>query len=94
MDFSENYSYLVQDVVQGYYWDNSQSTLHPFSMYHKSLYEIKHESFCIISDCLKHDSVAVHVFLNNLNNFLKEKISFITHIHYFSDGAVGQYKNY
>ena len=29
-DFSENYSFIVQDAVQGFHWDNSQCTLHPF----------------------------------------------------------------
>ena len=24
-DFSENYSFIVQDAVQGYHWDNSRS---------------------------------------------------------------------
>ena len=28
LDFAENYSFVVQDTVQGYYWDNNQATLH------------------------------------------------------------------
>ena len=34
-DFAENYSFLVQDAAQGYHWDNSQCTLHPFVFYYK-----------------------------------------------------------
>ena len=34
MDFSENYSFLVQDVIQSFYWQNQQATLHPFAVYH------------------------------------------------------------
>lgn len=30
MDFSENYSFIVQDAVQGFHWENSQATLHRF----------------------------------------------------------------
>ena len=29
-DFSENYSFIVQDAVQGFHWTNSMATLHPF----------------------------------------------------------------
>ena len=33
LDFAENYSFLVQDAVQGHHWDNSQATIHPFVIY-------------------------------------------------------------
>ena len=29
-DFSENYSFVLQDSAQGFHWNNSQATLHPF----------------------------------------------------------------
>lgn len=29
-DFSENYSFIVQDAIQGYHWTNNQATVHPF----------------------------------------------------------------
>ena len=35
LDFTENYSFLVQNAVQGYYWENSQATPHPFCCYYK-----------------------------------------------------------
>ena len=34
LDFAENYSFIVQDAVQGYHWNNSQATLHPIVMYY------------------------------------------------------------
>ena len=33
--FAENLSYIVQDLVQGFHWTNSQATLHPFVLYFK-----------------------------------------------------------
>ena len=27
-DFSENYSFVLQDVAQGFHWNNSEATLH------------------------------------------------------------------
>jgi hypothetical protein len=29
-DFSENFSFIIQDSIQGYYWANDQATLLPF----------------------------------------------------------------
>ena len=37
LDFAENYSFVVQDDVQGFHWNNSQVTLHPFVIYFKNL---------------------------------------------------------
>ena len=33
-DFAENYSFLVQDAAQGFHWNNSQATIHPFVIYY------------------------------------------------------------
>ena len=30
MDFSENYSFIIKEAAQGFYWDSSQTTVHPF----------------------------------------------------------------
>ena len=67
-DFSENYSFLVQDAVQGYHWNNSQVTLHPFVYYYKNqgTNELEHGSYVIISESNIHDSVTVHLFLRHL----------------------------
>ena len=29
-DFAENYSFVIQDAMQGYHRTNSQATIHPF----------------------------------------------------------------
>lgn len=35
LDFvKKNYSFIVQDAVQGHHWDNGQAKLHPFAIYH------------------------------------------------------------
>ena len=33
-DFAENFSYVIQDEVQSFHWENKQATLHPFVAYH------------------------------------------------------------
>ena len=34
-DFAENYSFIVQNEVQGFHWNISQCTLHPVVVYFK-----------------------------------------------------------
>ena len=63
VDFSENYSFVLQDAAQGFHWNNSQATLHPFVAYYLDSGEVQHLSYVVISDCMHHDTVAVHLFL-------------------------------
>lgn len=41
LDFAENYSFVVQDAVQGFHWNNDQATLHPFCVYYRDLDTVK-----------------------------------------------------
>lgn len=72
-DFSENYSFVIQNAAQGFHWNNSQATLHPFTIYYRNENSLQHLSFVVISNCLKHDSVAVHLFIEKLIMFLKDR---------------------
>ena len=93
-DFSENYAFVVQNAVQGMHWNNDQATIHPFSIYYKDdENKLQIKSFVSISEILKHDTIAVHLFQKQLVEFIKKNFKGITHIIYFSDGASGQYKN-
>lgn len=93
-DFSENYAFVLQDSVQGVHWNNNQATVHPFAIYYRTDNgDIGIKSFVIISECLHHDTIAVHAFQNHLIHFIKENIVKIRKIIYFSDGAGAQYKN-
>lgn len=93
-DFAENYSFVLQDAAQGFHWNNAQATIHPFVIYFNEEGKLQHLSLVIISDCMAHDTVAVHLFQRHLIAFLKEKIPYVLDkIHYFSDGAASQYKN-
>ena len=81
--------------MQGFHWEKSQATLHPFVAYFRSPNgDLKHTSICVISDCLKHDQTAVHCFLTKVITLMKQKVNNIKIIHYYSDGAPSQYKNY
>ena len=93
-DFSENYAFIVQDAAQGFHWNNSQATVHPFVVYYTHSQEEHHISFVVISDCLHHDTLAVYLFQKKLILFLKQALPFtLKKMYYFSDGAASQYKN-
>jgi len=93
MDFAENYSFVVQDAVQGQHWNNSQVTLHPFAIYYKQGDELKCLSVCVVSDYLQHSTNAVHAYISTVITHLKSRFH-VKHIFYFTDGAASQYKNY
>lgn len=40
-DFSENYTFVVQNEVHGFHWNNNQATIHPFVIYYKEIHTIK-----------------------------------------------------
>ena len=96
-DFSENYSFVLQDAAQGYHWNNSQATLHPFVTYYTDEEDkLCHISYVIISDILHHDATAVFLYQKCFIAFLKKffsSTSQLSKIIYFSDGAGSQYKN-
>ena len=93
LDFAENYSFVVQDAIQGFYWDSSQATVHPFAVYHKVGGSLKVTSLCVISDHMRHNTATVYAFLCVVVPFLKTLITDLRLIMYWSDGAAGQYKN-
>lgn len=90
-DFSENFSFVVQDEIQSFHWNNSSATIHPFVCYST------HGSLCymIISECEQHDVCAVHLFQRKLVDFLHQECGgqLPRKICYMSDGCAGQYKN-
>ncbi len=93
-DFAENYSFVVQDAAQGFHWENSQcAVLHPFVFYWKHCDNVCHQSYCFISESLKHSTVMVYSFLQELIPAIQEEHPTLKKIHYFTDGCAAQYKN-
>ena len=95
LDFAENYSLVCQDAVQGFHWETSQATLHPFVVYYREEVggELKSLSVCIISDDREHVTGTVHAFQKAMLEKVKLHLPQVKNIIYFSDGAAGQYKN-
>ena len=93
-DFSGNYSFVLQDAAQGFHWNNSQVTIHPFVAYYMDSDELCHLSYVVISDCNHHDTIAVHLYQKYLIEHLTKRFGLPPYkVYYFSDGAASQYKN-
>src|SRR5207244_89408 len=72
-DFAKNYSFIVQDAAQGFHWENSQATLHPFVVYHREQDgSLGHLNFCTISDSRTHNTATVYTFQSKLLEELKK----------------------
>ena len=74
LDFAENYSFLIQEAIQRYHWNNNQATLHPFVVNRRENQILTVESLRMISDHMKQDSNAVHDFLGKVLNLFYWKI--------------------
>ena len=68
LDFAENYTFMVQDAIQSFHWNNTQATIHPFVIYYKQDGTLKHKSLACISDMLQHDVHTLYAFQKN-NHF-------------------------
>ncbi|XP_065673656.1 uncharacterized protein LOC136090720 [Hydra vulgaris] len=93
-DFAENYAFVVQDEIQSYHWNTQQCSLHPLVIYYKDdKGELKHISYCFISDDIIHDVTYVYKIFQLIIPILKIKFSNLSKLHLFTNGCTGQYKN-
>ena len=79
LDFCENFSFIIQGEAQGFHWENSQCTAHPFVVYHEKSDdddEITHKSFCFLSSNTKHNTSMVYTFISAL----MPEITVYTHV--------------
>ena len=92
-DFTENYAFIIQNAVLGFNWNNNQATIFPIVFYYNDNGSISRKTLVLISDCKKHDSVAVYIFIKAFNEFLSSYHQSISDCIYLSDGAPQQFKN-
>ena len=73
-DFAEDYSFLVQDEIQGYHWNKSQCSLHSVVVYIRSRDNLVESSLCILSEDLNHDVAFVYKVVKEIVDFYQERI--------------------
>ena len=100
MDFAENYSYVIQNEIQGYHWTSNSCTVHPVVCYFKQKnahgqFELTHQSFCFLSDELDHGVPMVYAIQRKVVALLKDLVDDdLVLVEYITDGCAGQYKNF
>lgn len=72
LDFSENYTFTIQDEIQAYHWTNEQATIHPFGIYHRTEEKVEFSNVIIISDITKHNTAVVNLFIEEFIQYIKE----------------------
>ena len=84
-DFPENFSFIVENEIQGYHWIQ-QCSLHPIVLYYRkeNEFDLVPRSICFISDDLKHD-------VNFEYKVMKDTIKYI--FDNITEALSGQYKN-
>lgn len=92
-DFAENYSFVIQDAVQSYHWNNEQATILTSVYYYREGNQTKHESIVMISNDLKHDTATFYEFQKQLHQYLLNKGLIVKKIIYSTDGASQHFKN-
>lgn len=97
MDFAENYHFVVQAAPQQFHWNNTQTSLQPVVIYYRpkegSCDIVFTMSFVVIFNSLDDNTTAVFAFQEAILKHVKQDPPSIRYIHYFSNGAVAQYKN-
>ncbi len=91
-DFAENYSFVVQDAIQGYHWEKDQATIHPFVVYYRMGGTLTHQSYACISNISQHTTEVVYYFQQELLKKVSVLLPKLKKVFYFSDGAASQYK--
>ena len=79
MNFAENYSYVIQNEIQGFHWTNKYCTVHTCVCYFKvknanGELETQHKSYCFLSEEVVHNVPMVHAFQSRLMSLLKDKV--------------------
>ena len=90
-DSVENYTFLVQDEIQGMYWNKQQCSLRLVFIYHRKSNQTKSHFLCFISDYLMHDVDFVYIVIKETVAFVKNFIlGNLFKVHYFFHGCSGQ----
>jgi len=94
LDFAENYSFVINEEVQGYHWTNSQMTIHPFyCQWADDTGKISSRTITILSDTLEHNANTIERFRRKFLEKIKAIHPNISKIYWVSDGTGAQYKN-
>ena len=91
VDFSENYNAKLPKEIQSMHFGASLPQISLNTGYYTTGQTNKIQSFCLVSDSLRHDPSAVWAYLVPILTDMKEKHTAIEYILFYSDGPTAQY---
>ncbi|GBM76115.1 hypothetical protein AVEN_18946-1 [Araneus ventricosus] len=91
VNFSENYTCIMQDAIQSVHWKKEQVTILAY-VKDTANDKLKPIPMCVISDHLVHDTTTFGTFQKVIGQDLIKEVSQIKYIKYFSDGSSAEYK--
>jgi hypothetical protein len=74
LDFAENYGFVTQDEAQSFHSNNDQATFFQVAVHYRDCNDVKLRGFVCISEHLKHDTLAVHVFQKKPITYLQSEL--------------------
>ena len=92
LDFADNYSTIVQDAAQGFHWNNSQATIHPFVLYYmdENTNSVQQNRYASVSYHTIYNTIAIYTFAKKLLlEYLKPSFPQTKKVIYFSDSSQG-----
>ncbi|CAH0731021.1 unnamed protein product, partial [Brenthis ino] len=96
IDYSENYAVKSYQEIQSYHFggNRKQLTLHTSVIYFLDAENIPQiQSFCTVSECLRHDISAVWAHIIPILDYISEIRAGIHTLHFISDSPSSQYRN-
>jgi hypothetical protein len=93
-NFSENFTFVMQDEIQSYHWVNSQATLHHFVIYFKdSSDSLQHKKSLYNQQLNGTNTETAYIFQKKVLENTKQHLPNLKKVIHFTDGAARQYKN-
>ena len=93
VDFSENYTNKQVNEIQSAYFGQECFTLYTACVWFKDDGDLKCKSFCFVTDKTDHNKYVACHFNNVLISKIREFVSPINAVHFWSDGCGGQFKS-
>ena len=84
VDFAENYSFVVQDEVQSFHWNNTQCSLHPVVIYYRKDAALHHLSYTVISHDTTHDVNFVYKVIQVIIPDIQQRLNNLKFVYFFN----------
>ena len=93
LDYAENWPVRYKREIGEQYFNNKQVTVMPMVVYAHHEGEIKHKSFCMLSEETSHAAPTTVSAIVRLMPYLRQLVENLRVVHFVSDSPVSQFRN-